>query len=147
MLKCLPIADILHTILYSVNIILCHCYKINSPGNISRVFFVPSILAYTHILFSIQYNVRCMLWNHIYIFVYHIIVYNSEVFQSHSFSTFWIILTFRTILCNWTWNMCAMINWSTLIKNIYTDLRLCHYLYSPAIWNQRTPSICSQTWY
>ena len=31
------------------------------------------------------------------------------------------MITFRTLLGNWTWNMCAIINWYTLIKtNIQT---------------------------
>ena len=28
-----------------------------------------------------------------------------------------IVLTFCIGLCNWSWNMCTMVNWSTLIEN------------------------------
>ena len=46
----------------------------------------------------------------------------------HSCSACWIVLFFCTWLRNWSWNICAMINWNTLIKyNIlsFTSASVC----------------------
>ena len=54
-------------------------YKNNYSSNLSGGFDVLNILVHTSRLFSLQYNERCLLWNHICILVYHIIIYHYEM--------------------------------------------------------------------
>ena len=58
-------------------------------------------------------------------------VWHPEVCQSHSCILCFSITSFSTWLSNWTWNVCAVINCSTLIKhNIFscTSVSICKVL-------------------
>ena len=88
----------------------------NSPCNVSGVFGILSIIIHENSRFTIQDNQKSFLWNYVWILVQQFMNQHPEICQSYSCSSWCIVLTLCTWLSNWSWNMCAMVNYRTLIK-------------------------------
>ena len=87
-----------------------------SPCNVPYVLGIFTIIIHTHRRITIKYNHRSFLWNCIWILVQQFMNLHPEMCKSHSCSACNIVLNLCTWLRNWSWNMCAMVNWPNSIK-------------------------------
>ena len=139
MFQYLSVSDLPHTTLSCTNDNIHNFLRNALFWSCFSLFGVLTIIIHADSSFAIQYNVRCFLWNHIWIFVkkthYLVSINVLEKFLQHMlcyiYSQKWIDQLYLERLCN-----DQLIH---LDKTQFMLLYLCQYLVNNFILSQITP--------